>query len=272
MQAWVKSRIVRETLALIEEKVSVSCGKKKVRGERQCKCLTENRHPPCVRPSMLSRTTTVPSTMRRASFGDSTVLPQPRTDTNSSMFRILPSRCAGENIAVKSFSAHLSSSHPEAIVGEVAFPRRSTTNLVLGGPNAGKIQNTSDNGQTQVQRQLQVHRGPHGSAVPFESSAVQGRRKGCEPGEFVECCLKASGILVSPNSSSAAVRRASRKMMHEGAVRVMAEGAGGRTLLVPGGTVCEGSGHGVWRMWSWPLRARPQRRKPEGGKFKEYTG
>ena len=28
--------------------------------------------------------------------------------------------------------------------------------------------------------------------------------------------------------------------MHEGAVRVMAEGAGGRTLLVPGGTACGG--------------------------------
>ena len=29
-------------------------------------------------------------------------------------------------------------------------------------------------------------------------------------------------------------------MMHEGAVRVMAEGAGGRTLLMPGETPCGG--------------------------------
>ena len=41
---------------------------------------------------------------------------------------------------------------------------------------------------------------------------------------------------VSPNSSSVEVGRARRKVMHEGAVRVMAEGAGGRTLPVTRGT------------------------------------
>ena len=45
---------------------------------------------------------------------------------------------------------------------------------------------------------------------------------------------------MSPGSSSIEVGRASRKVMHEGAVRVMAEGAGGRTLLVRGGTACGG--------------------------------
>ena len=44
----------------------------------------------------------------------------------------------------------------------------------------------------------------------------------------------------SPGSSSTVVGRASRKVMHEGAVRVVAEGAGGRTLPVPGGTACGG--------------------------------
>ena len=41
---------------------------------------------------------------------------------------------------------------------------------------------------------------------------------------------------MSPNSTSVEVGRASRNVMHEGAVRVMAEDAGGRTLPVPGGT------------------------------------
>ena len=41
---------------------------------------------------------------------------------------------------------------------------------------------------------------------------------------------------MSPSSPSVAVRRASREMMHEGAVRVMAEGASGRALPVTRGT------------------------------------
>ena len=45
---------------------------------------------------------------------------------------------------------------------------------------------------------------------------------------------------MSPSSSSVAVRRTSRKMMHEGADRVMAKGAGGRALLVTRGTACGG--------------------------------
>ena len=53
-------------------------------------------------------------------------------------------------------------------------------------------------------------------------------------------------------------------MMHEGAVRVMAEGAGGRTLPVPGGTACGGVVMAPW--------ARPQRRKAQGGRLKGYTG
>ena len=44
----------------------------------------------------------------------------------------------------------------------------------------------------------------------------------------------------SPNSSSIVVGRASRKVIHEGAVGTMAEWAGGRTLRVPGGTACGG--------------------------------
>ena len=43
---------------------------------------------------------------------------------------------------------------------------------------------------------------------------------------------------MSPSSPSVAVRRASRKMMHEGAVRVMAEGASRRALPVTRGTAC----------------------------------
>ena len=43
---------------------------------------------------------------------------------------------------------------------------------------------------------------------------------------------------MSPSSPSVAVRRASRKMMHEGAVRVMAEGASGSSLPVTSGTAC----------------------------------
>ena len=45
---------------------------------------------------------------------------------------------------------------------------------------------------------------------------------------------------VSPNSSSVEVGRARRKVMHEGAVRVMAEGAGGKTLPVTRGTASGG--------------------------------
>ena len=49
---------------------------------------------------------------------------------------------------------------------------------------------------------------------------------------------------MSPNSSSDKVGRASRKVMHEGAIRVMAEGASGRTLPVPacGGVVMAPTG------------------------------
>ena len=61
---------------------------------------------------------------------------------------------------------------------------------------------------------------------------------------------------MSPSGPSVAVRRASREMMHEGAVRVMAEEAGG--------TAC---GRVVMAQ-----RARPRRRKAEGGKLKKYTG
>ena len=45
---------------------------------------------------------------------------------------------------------------------------------------------------------------------------------------------------MSPSSPSVVVRRASREMMHEGAVRVMAEGASGRALPVTRGTACGG--------------------------------
>ena len=45
---------------------------------------------------------------------------------------------------------------------------------------------------------------------------------------------------MSPTSSSVAVRRASREKMHEGAIRVMAEGASGRALPVTRGTACGG--------------------------------
>ena len=45
---------------------------------------------------------------------------------------------------------------------------------------------------------------------------------------------------MSPSSPSVAVRRASREMMHEGAVGVMAEGASGRALPVTRGTACGG--------------------------------
>ena len=46
---------------------------------------------------------------------------------------------------------------------------------------------------------------------------------------------------MSPKTSSVEVGRASRKVMHEGPVRTMTEGAGGRTPPVPGGMAC---GHG----------------------------
>ena len=49
------------------------------------------------------------------------------------------------------------------------------------------------------------------------------------------------------------MRRATRKMMHEGAVRVMAEGASGRVLP---------------EEWS----CKTHRRKAEEGRLKEYTG
>ena len=50
-----------------------------------------------------------------------------------------------------------------------------------------------------------------------EDPAVLSQHRGIGQGD-------ATGM--SPSSPSVAVRRASRKMMHEGAVRVMAEGAG----------------------------------------------
>ena len=60
---------------------------------------------------------------------------------------------------------------------------------------------------------------------------------------------------MSPSSPSVAVRRASREMMHEGAVRVMAEGASGRALPVTRGT--------AWRSGHGPQRARPRRHDRE---------
>ena len=45
---------------------------------------------------------------------------------------------------------------------------------------------------------------------------------------------------VSPACSSTVVERASRKVVHEGAVRVMAKGAGGRALPVTRRTACGG--------------------------------
>ena len=67
---------------------------------------------------------------------------------------------------------------------------------------------------------------------------------------------------MSPSSPGVAMRRASGKMMHEGAVNVMTEGAGGGTLPMTRGTACG--------------RVAPagmtQRRKAEGGRLKEYTG
>ena len=87
----------------------------------------------------------------------------------------------------------------------------------------------------------------------------RGQRKGCGPGwtaGFIER-VEDPAVLsqhrgigqgdatgMRPSSPSVAVRRASREMMHEGAVRVMAEEASGR----------------------------PQRRKAEEGRLNEYTG
>ena len=70
----------------------------------------------------------------------------------------------------------------------------------------------------------------------IENPAVLSQHRGIGQGD-------ATGV--SPGSTSVVVGRASRKMMHEGAVRVMAEGAGGRTLQVPGTALEE---------WSWRAR------------------
>ena len=48
--------------------------------------------------------------------------------------------------------------------------------------------------------------------------------------------------------------------MHEGDVRVMAEGAGGKTLPVLGSTACGG------------VVMAPAGKKAEGGRLKEYIG
>ena len=45
---------------------------------------------------------------------------------------------------------------------------------------------------------------------------------------------------VSPSNTSTVVGRASRKVMHEGAIRVMVKGVGGRALPVTKGTACGG--------------------------------
>ena len=65
---------------------------------------------------------------------------------------------------------------------------------------------------------------------------------------------------MSPSSLSVAVRRASRKMMHEGAVRVMAEGANARVLPVTRGTACGG------------VVMAPAGKTPKTKGRKEYTG
>ena len=64
-----------------------------------------------------------------------------------------------------------------------------------------------------------------------EDPAVQSQHRGIGQGD-------ATGM--SPSGPSVAVRRASGKMMHEGAVRVVTEGAGGRTLPMTRGTACGG--------------------------------
>ena len=50
------------------------------------------------------------------------------------------------------------------------------------------------------------------------------------------CCVSVG----ASDSSSTVVGRASRKVMHEGAVRVVADGAGGRALPVTIGSACGG--------------------------------
>ena len=64
-----------------------------------------------------------------------------------------------------------------------------------------------------------------------EDPAVLSQHRGIGQGD-------ATGM--SPSGPSVAVRRASGKMMHEGAVRVVTEGAGGRTLPMTRGTPCGG--------------------------------
>ena len=54
---------------------------------------------------------------------------------------------------------------------------------------------------------------------------------------FIERCRASTEALGSP---SVAVRRARREMMHDGAVNVMTEGAGGGTLPMTRGTACGG--------------------------------
>ena len=70
---------------------------------------------------------------------------------------------------------------------------------------------------------------------------------------------------VNPSSSSVVVGRARRKVMHSGAVRVMADGGKWKN---PAGDEEDGR----WKSGHGPSGQDPKRRKAEGGRLKEYTG
>ena len=70
---------------------------------------------------------------------------------------------------------------------------------------------------------------------------------------------------MSPGSSGIAMGRASGEVMQKGAVRVMAKGGRWKD---PAGDERDG----LWRSGHGPSGQRPQRRKAEGSRLKEYTG
>ena len=71
--------------------------------------------------------------------------------------------------------------------------------------------------------------GVSASSRGLKDPAVLSQHRGIRQGD-------ATGM--SPSGPGVAVRRASGKMMHEGAVNVMTEGAGGGTLPMTRGTAC----------------------------------
>ena len=133
--------------------------------------------------------------------------------TSEAWYEIKPDTCKSSKIPI---SACVRCEEREEERGACISPRR-WLELVTDMANEKDVGPDSLRGVCLIER--------------VEDPAVLSQHRGIGQGD-------ATGM--SPSSPSVAVRRASRKMMHDRAVRVMAEGASGRALPVTRGTACGG--------------------------------